>query len=220
MSILQRKHPLVQLALDHLNVKIAIEIASEVIDEIDIIEAGTPLIKSEGIKSIEILKKQFSEKVVLADMKIMDTGAIEANLAFDHGADMVTVCAGAPDETIRAVIECAEERGKVAVVDMIGVKLLIKRIKELEKLMPHIIGVHTGIDQQRSGENPLENVAIVSRLTKIPISIAGGITASLLGKILPIKPAIVVIGSYITKAEKPISAAKEIREIICSSGRF
>ncbi len=195
-------------------------IASEVVDEIDIIEAGTPLIKSEGVRAVGILRKEFPEKVILADMKIMDTGALEANLAFDQGADMVTVCAAAPDETVRAVIKVAERRERIAVVDMIGIKLIVGRLRELERLNPHVIAVHKGIDQQEIGEDPLENVAVVRRITKTPISIAGGITPTLLVKILPMKPAIVVIGSYITKAERPLVAAKEIKGIICSAERF
>lgn len=211
---------MLQLALDHPDIDRALGIASEVVDEIDIIEAGTPLIKSEGIRSVGILKKEFTEKVILADMKIMDTGALEANLAFDHGADMVTVCAAAPDETIRAVIEVAERREKVAVVDMIGIKLITGRLRELERLRPHVIAVHKGIDQQERGEDLLENAAVVRRFTKTTISIAGGITPSLLVKILPMKPAIVVIGSYITKAERPLMAAREIKGILCSAEKF
>ncbi len=211
---------MLQLALDHPDIDRAVGIASEVVDEIDIIEAGTPLIKSEGVRSVGILRKEFPEKVILADMKIMDTGALEANLAFDQGADMVTVCAAAPDETIRAVIEAAERREKVAVVDMIGIKLITGRLRELERLRPHVIAVHKGIDQQERGKDPLENAAVVRRFTKTPISIAGGITPSLLVKILPMKPAIVVIGSYITKAERPLMAAREIKGILCSADRF
>jgi len=60
---------------------------------VDIIEAGTPLIKQEGLRIISILKECFPEKLILADMKTMDAGGLEAKLAYDAGADLVTVLA-------------------------------------------------------------------------------------------------------------------------------
>ena len=96
---------LLQIALDFLRLDKALKVAAETYFFTDIIEAGTPLIKSEGMKAIETFRKNFQEKQMLADLKIMDAGALEAKMAFDAGADMITVCALASMETIAGAIE-------------------------------------------------------------------------------------------------------------------
>jgi len=87
--------PRIQVALDLLRIQDALNIASKVAEYIDYLEAGTPLIKAEGLKAVSLLKKEFGDKVVVADMKTMDTGYLEASLAYEYGADYSTVMAAA-----------------------------------------------------------------------------------------------------------------------------
>lgn len=96
---------LLQIALDFLSLDEALKVASASHIYVDIIEAGTPLIKSEGIRAVEILKKNFHGKKIFADLKIMDAGLLEARMAFEAGADMISVCAQASIETIKEAIE-------------------------------------------------------------------------------------------------------------------
>lgn len=81
---------LLQIALDFLSLDKALKVAAVTYFYADIIEAGTPLIKSEGIRVVETLKKNFQIKQIFADLKIMDAGTIEAKMAFDAGADEPT----------------------------------------------------------------------------------------------------------------------------------
>lgn len=110
---------LLQIALDLLNMKQAIKVAGVAVDYVDIIEAGTPPVKSEGIRAVESLRKNF-EKNDFPDIKIMDAGALEARMAFEAGADIVSMCAQAPIETITEAIGETRQWNKKAVVDLIG----------------------------------------------------------------------------------------------------
>ena len=113
---------LLQLALDEYNIAQALRVAREAVaGGVDLIEAGTPLIKSEGIRSVREFKARFSGNVIVADMKVLDAGEREARLACDNGADIVVVEAGASDGTIEAVLKVARAAGTRVMYDLFGV---------------------------------------------------------------------------------------------------
>ena len=88
------KKAILQVALDLLDLKRALQIAEESVDGgADWIEAGTPLIKSEGIQAVRSLRDRFPEATIVADMKVADTGAIEVEMAAKAGADIVCILA-------------------------------------------------------------------------------------------------------------------------------
>ena len=89
-------------------------------DLIDIIEIGTPLIIKEGLKSVLKIKKKFPKQTVLADLKIMDAGLLEAQIGFDAGADIVTVLGLASTKTLNGVKQAAVKNEKEVMVDMIN----------------------------------------------------------------------------------------------------
>src|SRR5271169_2406278 len=100
-----------QLALDHLQLSDALGLLERAADLIDIVEAGTPLLLSEGVRAVREIRRRFPPLTVLADFKIMDAGELEASLAFDAGADIVTVLGAAEDVTIRRACEAARAAG-------------------------------------------------------------------------------------------------------------
>ena len=144
-----------QLALDDLNMEEALALTESVREYIDIIEIGTPFVYQEGMKAVEIFKKRFPDKEVLADMKIMDAGYYEAEEALKVGADYVTVLGVTDNLTIKGCIEAAEQYGKEIVVDMICVPDFPKRIRELEELGAHGLAVHVGTDSRQPGASRL-----------------------------------------------------------------
>ena len=84
--------PVLQVALDFVNLKRALKVAQQAVPAgVDWLEVGTPLIKSEGVESIRVLRKNFPHIPLVADLKIMDVGRVEAEIAFKAGADMVCV---------------------------------------------------------------------------------------------------------------------------------
>lgn len=197
----------IQLALDFLKFKDALKIAKRVSEYVDWIEAGTPLIKSEGIQVVKKLKKQFSNKKIVADLKTMDTGALEAQLAIDNGADVVSVLGAADNKTVKDAVLTARRNKKKCLVDLINTKP--KRWKEVEKLKPDYLLIHVGIDQQMRGVDPLKQLEKLK--TKSKIAVAGGINKEKIKNLVG-KVNVVIIGGAITRAKDPKKAAKEIRE--------
>lgn len=208
--------PLIQVALDLIDKKQALSIAEIVAPYVDIMEAGTPLLKVEGIKIIEALKKRHPNKVLLADTKTMDVGALEAKLVFDAGADIMTVCAAAGIKTISAAINEAERQGKEVMVDFIGIEDKISRAKEISSLKPHYFNLHTAIDIQMTKGKSFEEVETFSKESSIPLAIAGGLVPEDIAALMPFNPAILIFGGFITKASDPKGAVLEINKEIDS----
>ncbi|MEW6674793.1 MAG: 3-hexulose-6-phosphate synthase [Nitrospirota bacterium] len=205
---------LIQAALDLLSIDRTLKVALMISNYVDILEAGTPLIKSEGIRVVETLQKNFQGKVIFADMKIMDAGALEARMAFEAGAEMVSVCAQASMETVIEVTKEARRWNKKVVVDLIGAEDWIFKAKELEYLSPDYFCIHTALDEQIKGKRPFEGLEGFVREIHLPYCIAGGIKPSDIPAIMPYGPSIIIVGGYITKAEDPGNAAKAIKEAI------
>jgi 3-hexulose-6-phosphate synthase len=203
-----------QLALDFLSMKEAMKIARKTRKYIDFIEIGTPLIKSEGIKVVKKMKNKFSDKVIVADMKIADVGEIEAKLAFDAGADIVTVLSCVSDETIKGAIKVAKEMNKKVMVDLIGEHDFLKRAKEIEALGVDYLCVHTGIDEQKIGKEPFDDLSKIRNEVKTQIAVAGGINLDTVDRALELGADVIIVGSAITKNERPNLIARKIKKKI------
>lgn len=207
---------LLQIALDFLRLDKALKVAAETHFFTDIIEAGTPLIKSEGMKVIETFRKNFQAKQIFADLKIMDAGALEAKMAFDAGADMITVCAQASMETIAEAIEETRRWNRKVAIDLIGSRDWLSKTKELKHLSPDFFCIHTGLDEQMKGKKPFGGLEDFVREVNLPYCIAGGIKPEDIPFIMPFEPSIIIVGGYITQAENPGKAAKTIKEAMSS----
>jgi 3-hexulose-6-phosphate synthase len=207
---------LLQVALDFLHIDDALKVASVTQMYVDIIEAGTPLIKSEGIRAVETLKRNFQEKQIFADLKIMDAGALEAKMAFDAGADMISVCAQASLETVAGAVEETRRQNKKIVIDLIGSRNWLLSSQETKHFSPDYFCIHTSLDEQSSGKKPFGILENFVREIDLPFCIAGGINPEDIPIIMPYKPSIIIVGGYIIKSEKPGNAAKTIKDIINS----
>jgi 3-hexulose-6-phosphate synthase len=152
---------------------------------------------------------------VLADTKIVDGGDIESGDAFEAGADIVTVLAVADDVTIQAVVATARKYGKKVMADMICVDDVVKRAIELEQLGIDYICVHTGVDVQRTGKTPFDElIQIMGVLKKSKAAVAGGINMKTISTTKAIGPEVVVAGGALTKAPNLRSAVIEMQNVI------
>ena len=206
---------ILQVALDLLNSDRALAIAKDSVNGgADWLEAGTPLIKSEGMEIVRKLKETFSEKTLVADMKTMDTGAFETEMAAKAGADIVSVLAVADDSTIIESLKSARKYGAKLMVDLIGVKDKIKRAKELEKIGINYLCIHVGIDEQMIGITPLETLKSLVKHTNVPVAVAGGINSETAADIVKAGASIVIVGGAITKAKDVKKATAQIKKSI------
>ena len=184
-----------QLALDDLSLEEAIALVARVREHVDIIEAGTPLIYGYGMEAVRALKARFPEKQVLADMKIMDSGAWETEEAMTAGADYVTVLGVSEDATVRNCLETATRYGREVVVDMICVPDLPGRIRQMEALGVQGLAVHTGVDQQDAGRTPLDDLRLMTACAqRAKISVAGGIRPDTVAEYAAYRPEVVIVG--------------------------
>lgn len=207
--------PILQVALDFIDLKRAIKLASETVKGgCDWLEVGTPLIKAEGMNAIREIKKLFPEITVVADMKTMDVGRTEVEIAAKSGASVVGILGAASDETIKEAIAAARNYGAKVVVDMIEVKDVVKRAKEVEKFGADYIGIHIPIDEQMKGEVSFDIVRKVSSAVKIPISVAGGINSQNAADVVNSGGTIIVVGGAITKSPDAKKATQEIKKAI------
>src|SRR3989338_7390806 len=205
---------ILQLALDLADLERALKIAEEAAPYVDWLEAGTPLIKSEGLNAVRELRKRFPRKTIVADMKIADTGAFEVELAAKAGADVVTVMAVVDDSTVREAVKAGERFNAKVMADMIGVPDVPKRLCELKKLGVHYACLHIGIDQQMRGVKIVEEVRKFK--CDIPFAVAGGVSVETVAEVAASGAEIVIVGGAITKAAKPAEAAKAIHSALPS----
>lgn len=199
-----------QLALDLVNIPEAIELVKEVEEHIDIVEIGTPVVINEGLHAVKAVKKAFPTLKVLADLKIMDAAGYEVMKASEAGADIVTILGTAEDMSIKGAVEEAKKQGKKILVDMIAVKDLAARAKEVDAMGVDYICVHTGYDLQAVGKNSFEDLQTIKGVVKnAKTAIAGGIKLDTLPEVIKVQPDLVIVGGGITgQADKKAAAAK------------
>jgi 3-hexulose-6-phosphate synthase len=185
----RRRHPLVpteehamepvlQLALDFVDLPRALRVAEEAVaGGADWLEAGTPLIKSEGLQALRELKNRFPGKTLVADMKTMDAGRAEVEFAAKAGAHVVGVLGAASAATIRECIEAGQNYGAQIIVDMLQVDDVVARAREVEAMGADYIGIHVAIDEQMEGKMPFDILQQVASAVSIPVSVAGGINS-------------------------------------------
>ena len=208
--------PKIQLALDTLSAETALELARLTVPYVDILEAGTPLIKSAGIGIVSRLKIAHPDKLVLADLKSSDVGAYEAAMAFRAGADIVTTQGITTLATILEVQGEADRWQRRAEVDMTGVADPLARSHEVQRQGVSLVLYHRSIDQEVTEGALWDETAcrIVSDMCALglDVAVAGGMNLNLLPKLAGLPIYGLVIGRGITAQLDPAQAARAIFE--------
>ena len=181
---------------------------------IDIIELGTPLIKSEGLSGIRKMKDAFPDKLVLADFKTADAGELEADMAFGAGADYITILGATGDSTIAGAVKSAKAHGKGVVVDTIGVKDRVKRAQEAIALGAEFVELHAGLDEQAEAGYSIQVLIDEATRAGVSVSIAGGVNMSSIARVKESGVVVAVAGAAIYGAEDPALAAKELYDLL------
>ncbi|TFD22579.1 3-hexulose-6-phosphate synthase [Cryobacterium sp. TMS1-13-1] len=203
-----------QVAMDVLTTEAALTLAAQVAPHVDIIELGTPLIKAEGLRAVTAIKNAHPDKIVFADLKTMDAGELEADIAFAAGADLVTVLGTAGDSTIIGAVAAATKHGKGIVVDLIGVADKVTRAREVTALGAQFVEMHAGLDEQAEPGFSLATLLNQGETAKVPFSLAGGVNLSTIASVQRAGATVAVAGGAIYGAKDPAAAAAALRAAI------
>jgi len=203
------------VALDLLELDRSIQIAKEAIaGGADWIEAGTPLIKSEGMDAVREMKLALPGVKIVADMKTVDTGAMEVEMAAKAGADIVALLATSDNSTVEDALRAARKYGVQIMMDLLTVPDPVKRSKELEKLGVDYICVHAGIDQQMTGRDNIDLLDLILKEVTLPVAAAGGIDPDSGADAVSSGAAIVIVGGNVVRSADVTGSARKIREAI------
>jgi len=204
---------ILQVALDFADGERAMKLAREAVaGGAQWIEAGTPLIKSEGLDIVRRLSQEFPGQTVVADMKTMDAGRSEVEMAAKAGASVVHVLGVASDATLKEAVEAGRNYGAQIAVDLVGVTDPVRRAQQVGAWGAHHVVVHCGIDQQMAGESPFALLRTLARDTDVMLAVAGGINSETVVEAVEAGAEIVIVGGAITKAPDAREATARILE--------
>jgi 3-hexulose-6-phosphate synthase/6-phospho-3-hexuloisomerase len=145
---------------------------------VDWLEAGTPLLLSQGLKAVKELKKAFPHKPVVADMKAMDGAGLESRMAIEAGADFVVIMSQAHWASVKEMVKVAHSMGAKVMADILNAPDKVDASKEMEGLGVDWIIVHTGFDERKyiEGASPLADLPEILKAVDIPVQAAGGLS--------------------------------------------
>lgn len=210
--------PQIQLALDYFDLAPALAMAQLVHKEVDIIEIGTPLTKAAGMLAVQTVRELCPDNLILADIKSPDVGGGEAKMAFDAGADWMTVLGAAPLDTVKLALEEANRRpGKEMFIELTGIRDILARAKEWREIGVERMVYHRGWDEGNLSrawdENDRETIQELTRMG-FKISVAGGIGVDLIPFFSGLDIKVFIIGRAIREDNHPLAAAKKFRQLI------
>ena len=209
--------PMLQLALDYISLAPAIAMATKVAAYVDVIEIGTPLCKAAGMQAVRAIREVCPDKILLADLKTPDVGGLEATMAFDAGADWMTVIGGAPMATVGSALEVARQRGKEVLMELTGVRDIVARAKEWKEIGVERMVYHRGWDEEAfHREWSDDDRTVIRRLIDMgfKITVTGGITVDLLPFFQSLPVSVIIAGRAIHQSKDPAASAREMRSAI------
>jgi bifunctional enzyme Fae/Hps len=204
--------PYLQIALDIPDLERTKRIISQVPRSDRVIyEAGTPLIKRYGTSVIQELRQVAKDVFIVADLKTLDVGQVEVDLAFEETADAVVASGLASRETLDRFIYEARRLGIYAFIDMMDVTDPLKTLESL-KGAPDVVILHRGIDEERGGKTRWELIKEIKAKYKdqrLLVAVAGGIEPGNISGALKAGADILIVGRYITQSKDVEHASKE-----------
>ncbi|MBS7643008.1 bifunctional 5,6,7,8-tetrahydromethanopterin hydro-lyase/3-hexulose-6-phosphate synthase [Candidatus Bathyarchaeota archaeon] len=209
--------PYLQIALDIPDIEKTKKIISELppSDRI-ILEAGTPLIKKYGLKIIHDLRENAKDIFIVADLKTLDVGQVEVDLAYEETADAVVASGLASKETLDKFIYEAKRLGIYSIIDMMDVVDPLQVLKSIKEL-PEVVILHRGIDEEHGGKTRWELIKEIKETfkdKKLLFAVAGGIDPKTAPLALKNGADILIVGRYITQSKDPKRAAREFLELM------
>jgi 3-hexulose-6-phosphate synthase/6-phospho-3-hexuloisomerase len=214
--------PIVQVSLDLTNIKEAMEMAHTAVDAgVDWIEAGTPLILAEGLHGVRALRKEFPNHPIVADLKTMDGGYLEAEMMAKAGATHVVVMGRAHPETIKVVVQAGKDYGVAVMGDNLGCPDMVAGAKELEELGCDMVIHHIGYDERRGigaaggkWPSPLDQLKQVVDAVSVPVQAVGGLSLEQAIACPSYGAPLVVIGAPLAIDADSFSKGKDVSSVL------
>jgi len=152
---------------------------------------------------------------MVADLKTLDVGKVEADIAYEDTADAVVAAGLAPPETLDAFVHEAKRLGIYAVIDMLNVDDILEKLRSL-KDFPDIVILHRGIDQESGRTSGLERIKMIRQAfpnKKFLIAVAGGIVPETAKEALEQGADILIVGRYVTQSKDTERAVRDFLEL-------
>lgn len=217
---------IVQISLDVTSIEEALETARLALRAgVDWLEAGTPLIIAEGMNGVRALRSEFPHVPIVADLKTMDGGYLEAEMMFRAGATHVVVMERAHEETIKAVVQAGRDLGVQVVGDNLAAPDMVATARRLEDLGCSFVIHHIGYDERRglaaagrACPGPLDQLREVVQAVGVPVQAVGGLSIEQAMQTPLYGAPLVVLGAPLTIEADAFKAATGIegkRRLIC-----
>ncbi len=198
--------PIVQISLDLTNIDEALETAALAMRAgVDWLEAGTPLILAEGLHGVRKLREAFPDTPIVADLKTMDGGYLEAEMMAKAGATHVVVMAKAHEETIKCVVQAGKDFGAEVMGDNLACDDMVAGARRLEDLGCDYVIHHIGYDERRGiaaqghrMPSPLDQLREVVNAVSVPVQAVGGLSLEQAIKCPEYGAPLVVLGAPLT----------------------
>ncbi|MEX0940871.1 MAG: orotidine 5'-phosphate decarboxylase / HUMPS family protein [Candidatus Babeliales bacterium] len=203
----------IQISFDLTDLDKALSIATKVAPYADSLEIGSILIYKYGLHAIEQFRKEFPDKVLLADAKIVDNGKNAVTILAEAGTNWVTVMAGTRKNIIHSVSTTAHDLGKQVMLDLLDSCSLGQSALEAKSMGVDALLLHRPHDEEDALKF-MDTWDMVKGNSSLPIYVSGKITADNIDKMRLLKPDGIVISKAITEAENPEDEAKKFKQAL------
>jgi 3-hexulose-6-phosphate synthase/6-phospho-3-hexuloisomerase len=215
--------PRVQLSLDLQTLAEALPTAEIAVRAgVDWLEVGTPLILGEGLHAVRALHERHPDHPIVADLKTMDAGYLEAAMMFGAGASFVVVMGQAHEHTIREAVRAARELDGHVMGDVMLCPDKVAMARKMEAMGVDVVIVHTGLDERHfeKGRSPLDDLEKVRRAVTVPLQAVGGLSIDQ-AALCPSRGApLVVIGAPLAIADYELKPGADSEELFATIERF
>lgn len=206
----------VQVSLDLPDLQTALATAEVAVRAgVDWLEAGTPLILAEGLHAVRALHERFPHHPVIADLKTMDAGFLEAEMMFRAGATFVVVMAVAHEHTVREAVRAARQYGGLVMADVMLHPDKPAAARRMEALGVDVIVVHTGYDERHAepGLSPLDELTAVRAAVSLPLQAVGGLTLAQAAGAASLGAPLTVIGAPLAVDDREFRPGADDEEL-------
>jgi 3-dehydro-L-gulonate-6-phosphate decarboxylase len=209
--------PKLQLALDTLDLPSALAPLQKASRYLDVIEVGTILCLAEGMHAVRVIRSLFPEKVVLADVRIVEAGGLISKMVFDAGANWVSVVSGATMATIEVVVGAAQKSNGEVQIELID-GWTIEQARRWRDVGIEQVITHRSRDAEVGGqlswsEKDFDEIRTLAEMG-FRVTVTGGVTLGDIPQFAGVPVFVFIVGRGIYKAEQPEVAARRFREAI------